>query len=300
MNDITLAPIVIFAYNRPKHLRQTVEALLKNEYAAESDLIIYSDGYEGEETRKGVEETRKYIQSITGFRSVQVVEREKNWGLANNIIDGVTTVVNKYGRIIVLEDDLLTSPYFLKYMNEGLNHYENKEEVISIHGYIYPVKGILPEFFFIKGADCFGWGTWKRGWLLFESDGSKLLSELIRRHKTKEFDFGGSYPYTKMLEKQVDGRIGSWAIRWYASAFLKDKFTLYPGHSLIFHNGSDGSGTNCGISDEFKVELSTSPIHLDLIEIEESAIARKMYIRYFRYAMRKSRIKSLFKKIFLK
>ncbi|MDR2388609.1 MAG: glycosyltransferase [Tannerellaceae bacterium] len=295
-----LAPIVIFAYNRPLHLRQTVEALLKNDYASESDLIVYSDGYKDEKSREGVEKTREYIRSVTGFKSLKVVEREKNWGLANNIIDGVTTLVNTYGRIIVLEDDLLTSPYFLKFMNEGLNFYEHNEEVISIHGYIYPVKAILPETFLIKGADCLGWGTWKRGWDLFEPDGSKLLSELILRRRIKEFDFEGSYPYTKMLKKQVEGKVGSWAIRWYASAFLNDKLTLYPGRSLIFHNGSDGSGTNCGVSDEFEVELSTTPIHIDLIEIKESLVARKMYIQYLRYTMRKSRVKAFFKKIFSK
>ena len=295
-----LAPIVLFTYNRPRHTRQTVEALLKNDYAAESDLIIYSDGYKDEKTREGVEETRKYIQSITGFKLIQVIKREKNWGLANNIIDGVTAVVNTYGRIIVLEDDLLTSPYFLKYMNEGLNFYENEEDVISIHGYTFPVKGKLPETFFIRGADCWGWGTWKRGWDLFEADGVKLLSELLYNHKTKEFDFGGSYPYTKMLKKQVEGKVDSWAIRWYASAFLKNKLTLYPGRSLIFYNGNDGSGTNCGVSDEFKIELSTSPVHIDSIEIKESSIAGKMYNHYFRYTMRKSRIKLFLKKIFSK
>lgn len=298
--NMVLAPIVIFAYNRPQHLQQTIEALLKNEYAVESDLIIYSDGYKDEKTRQSVGETRQYIRTITGFKSLQIIERNKNWGLANNIIDGVTTVVNKYGRIIVLEDDLLTSPYFLKYMNEGLNFYEKHEEVISIHGYIYPIKGKLPETFFIKVADCLGWGTWKRGWSLFEPNGTELLSQLINTHKTKEFDFEGSYPYTKMLEKQVNGIIGSWAIRWYASAFLNNKLTLYPGRSLIFHNGSDGSGTNCDVSDEFKVELSTTPIHISPIEIKESVIARKRFVHYFRYTMRKSKIKTFIKRIFMK
>jgi hypothetical protein len=185
-------------------------------------------------------------------------------------------------------------------MNEGLQKYKDCEEVISIHGYIYPVKGKLPETFFMKGADCLGWGTWQRGWSLFEPDGSKLLSELIRRHKTKEFDFNGSYPYTRMLKRQVEGKVGSWAIRWYASAFLKDKLTLYPGRSLIFHNGSDGSGTNCGISDELNTSLSTTPIHIDFIEIKESPIAWKMYKQYLRYMMRRSRIKAFFRKIFSK
>ena len=170
-----LAPIVIFTYNRPWHTQQTVEALLKNEYASESDLIIFSDAPKNEAAKKGVEETRSYIRNITGFKSLRIIERDRNFGLANNIIDGVTSIVNEFGRIIVLEDDLLTSPYFLKFMNEALSLYEDEERVISVHGYIYPIKKSLPDTFFIKGADCLGWGTWKRGWDLFNSNGSELL-----------------------------------------------------------------------------------------------------------------------------
>lgn len=295
-----LAPIVIFTYNRPEHTRQTVEALLKNEYASESDLIIYSDAPKNEIARQGVQDTRRYIQSITGFKSLRIVERDSNYGLAKNIVDGVTTVLREYDRIIVLEDDLLTSPYFLKYMNEGLNLYEYTEEVISIHGYIYPLKGDLPETYFIKGADCLGWGTWRRGWDLFEPDGTKLLTQLIAEKKTREFDFGGTYPYTKMLKKQVEGKVGSWAIRWYASAFLHNKLTLYPGRSMIYHNGSDGSGTNCDVvSDEFDTELSTTPLRVEPIKMEESLYVRKLISNYFRYTIRLSRMKSFFNK-FLK
>ena len=230
---MNLAPVVIFTYNRPWHTQQTVEALLKNEYASESDLIIFSDAPKNEVAKKGVEETRSYIRNITGFKSLRIIERDRNFGLANNIIDGVTSIVNEFGRIIVLEDDLLTSPYFLKYMNEALFLYEEEESVISVQGYIYPIRKILPETFFIRGADCLGWGTWKRGWDLFNPDGSELLYCLKERNLTKEFDFGGTYPYTRMLERQVNGEIGSWAIRWYASAFLKKKLALYPGKSLV-------------------------------------------------------------------
>ena len=293
-----LAPIVIFTYNRPWHTQQTVEALLKNEYASESDLIIFSDAPKNEAAQKGVEETRSYIRNITGFKSLRIIERDRNFGLANNIIDGVTSIVNEFGRIIVLEDDLLTSPYFLKFMNEALSLYEDEERVISVHGYIYPIKKSLPDTFFIKGADCLGWGTWKRGWDLFNSNGSELLHCLKERSLTRTFDFEGSYPYTRMLERQVNGEIGSWAIRWYASAFLEDKLTLYPGKSLIYHNGSDGSGTNCGTSEEFDVELSQEPILVCPIEIKESEYARKQFIFYFKYVILWARIKDRLRHIF--
>jgi hypothetical protein len=202
------------------------------------------------------------------------------------------------GRIIVLEDDLLTSPCFLKYMNEALNFYENREEVISIHGYIYPVRKKLPETFFIRGADCLGWGTWRRGWDLFNANGQTLLSELRTRKLERCFDFNGSYPYTKMLTKQVEGIIGSWAIRWYASAFLNNKLTLYPGRSLIYHNGSDGSGTNCDENDELNIELSTSPIVLREMELKENKEARNAFIHYFRFTRLKRKIFGRLKKLF--
>lgn len=176
----SLAPIVLFVYNRPWHTRKTIGALIKNNLAKESELIIYSDAAKTSEVEKDVMEVRRFIHSIIGFKAVQIIERSKNWGLANSIIDGVCSVVNKYGKIIVLEDDLVTSPYFLNFMNEALNHYENNNEVISIHGYVYPIDN-LPETFFLKGADCWGWATWKEGWALFESDGMKLLDNLTKK-----------------------------------------------------------------------------------------------------------------------
>ena len=166
-------------------------------------------------------------------------------------MDGVSEVIKKYGIIIVLEDDIITSRYFLKYLNQGLNLYENEYDVISIHAWAYPVKKILPETYFLKGADCQGWATWKRGWELFEPDGQKLLNEIEAKNLIKEFDFSGSYPYTQMLKDQIAGKNSSWAIRWYASAFLKNKLTLYPKESLIYNTGFDGSGVNCGNMDNF-------------------------------------------------
>ena len=294
---MTLSPIVVFTYNRPEHTRLTIEALLNNEFASQSDLIVYSDGWKDEITKQSILATRKYLHAITGFKSLKVIERNENFGLGNNIIDGVTTTLMSYDRIIVLEDDLITSPFFLKYMNEGLNEYEKEDDVISIHGYVYPMKKKLPDTFFIKGADCLGWGTWKRGWNLFEKDGSILLDKITKEKKHSEFDFNGSYPYSKTLEKQVGGITNSWAIRWYASAFINNKLTLYPRQSLIFHNGSDGSGTNCGISDEFKVTLSQEPLTVGNIDIVENKKARKAFIHYFRYTRQLMKLKSHLKRI---
>lgn len=293
-----LAPIALFTYNRPIHTHQTIDALLKNEYASGSDLIIFSDAPRDDVAGDGVHQTRAYLRGITGFRSINLIERAENMGLAANIIDGVTQVVNEYGQIIVLEDDLLTSPYFLKYMNEALAMYEDADEVISVHGYIFPIKRKLPESFFIRGTDCLGWGTWKRGWDLFTPNGAELLDQIRARKMEWTFDFSGSYPFMKMLEKQAEGSVSSWAVRWYASALLKDKLTLYPGRSLIFHNGSDGSGTNYSGDNALDVKLSDRPIVLERLLPEEDMNARKAFIGYFRYAMLWHKIRYQMKSVF--
>ena len=252
---MNLAPIVLFVYNRPWHTQQTIDALQKNELAQESELFIYADAAKNENGKESVNEVRRYIETIEGFKKVTIIKREENWGLADSIIDGVTSIVNRYGKIIVLEDDLVTSSYFLKFMNEALEMYKNEEKVASIHGYIYPIEG-LSDSFFIRGADCWGWATWKRAWDIFEEDGAKLLLQINNRGVQNEIDFNGSYPYVKMLRNQIKGTNNSWAIRWYISTFLKDMLTLYPGQSYIQNIGNDNSGTHCGSSDCFSVDLT--------------------------------------------
>jgi len=277
-----LSSIVLFVYNRPWHTRQTIEALQKNKFANESEIFIYSDGAKNESAQKSVDEVREYIKTVDGFKKVSIIEREKNWGLANNIIDGVTKIVNEYGKVIVLEDDLVTSPYFLEYMNKALDIYEKDNEVISVHGYIYPVKEELPESFFIKGADCWGWATWKRGWDLFEEDGKKLLMELKQRKLTKEFNFNNSFDYTKMLKYQISSKNNSWAVRWYASAFLKNKLTLYPGESLVKNIGFDGSGVHCGGDKAYEADLVDSSIDLEDTQVKEDLVAKKIIENFLR------------------
>jgi len=279
--DKYYAPIALFVYNRPSHTQKTVEALKANELAHESDLFIFSDGPKGKEDLPAVNKVRNYITKIDGFRSIHIRERSINYGLAKSIILGVTEIVNQFKRIIVLEDDLVTSPFFLRYMNDALNLYANEERVICIHGYLYPIKIELPETFFIKGADCWGWGTWERGWDLFEVDGQKLLHKLKAKKLTREFDFNNSFPYTRMLEDQIAGKNDSWAIRWYASAFLAEKLTLYPGYSLVRNIGLDGSGTHHENTNNFLVSEIQKPIEIKPIPIQESNSARRAFEDYF-------------------
>jgi hypothetical protein len=277
-----LSPVVMFVYNRLKHTQQTIEALQNNLLAAESDLYIFSDAPKSAAHFVGTEEVRKYILKINGFKSITIVERKTNFGLAKSIIDGVTKVVKKHGRIIVLEDDMITSPHFLTYMNEALDKYADDNRVASIHGYVYPVKQFLPEAFFLRGADCWGWATWQRGWKLFNPDGRQLLDELKQKKLIGAFDFNGAYPFSSMLKGQIKGSNDSWAVRWHASAFLAEKLTLYPGHSLVNNIGNDSSGTHSGSDMVYDVKLSRSAIDLANIKVESSAIGQAAFEAFFR------------------
>lgn len=274
------APVALFVYNRPAHTRQTVEALLANELAADSDLFIFSDQARHPEARPAVAQVREYIRGVQGFRSVTIRERSSNAGLAKSIIEGVSAIVGQHGRVIVVEDDLVTSRWFLTYMNQALALYENDPEVASIHGYSFPSRNPLPETFFLRGADCWGWATWERAWRDFESDGSKLIEQLTERGLVREFDLDGAYSYSQMLRDQVAGRNDSWAVRWHATCFLNGKLTLHPGRSLVENIGTDGSGTHSADSNEYAIKLTPTPIRLERIPLTVSPQDRRAFAEF--------------------
>lgn len=297
---MNLAPIILFVYNRPGHTRQTLQALKSNVLADQSILHIYVDGLKddaGEEAMSNQAELKKILREEQWCKEVVIHESEKNLGLASSVKKGVTEIVNQFGKVIVLEDDLITGKYFLKFMNDALDMYENSHEVISITGYIYPVKRLMPQTFFLKGADCWGWATWKRGWDLFESEGKKLLSELESKNLIDDFNFYKSYPYAQMLRDQIEGKNDSWAILWYASAFLKDKLTLYPGISMVHNIGIDGSGMHSGAyTDKFNVKLNNSEVKLVTVPIKENERC-KVYIAEYFYEVFGTKEKTFFEKI---
>jgi hypothetical protein len=263
-------------------VRKTVESLQVNDLAKESDLFIFSDGAKYGEDQESVDEVRRYIYGIGSFRRVEIVESPVNKGLSSSIVSGITSVIAQYGKIIVLEDDMVTSPYFLLFMNEALQRYGTEEKVISIHGYSFPTKETLPETFFLRGADCWGWATWERGWDLFEPDGAVLFSQLSKQNLVKRFDMYGAFPYTQMLRNQVAAKIDSWAIRWHASAFLAGKLTLYPGKSLVRNIGTDSSGTHCSKSGCFDCPLSDQPVPVKKIDVIESILALEAFGRFLK------------------
>jgi hypothetical protein len=275
------APILLFVFNRPEHLKKTVESLLKNPLAEKSDLFIYSDAAKKEKDENHVKEVREYIRKIKGTKSLNIIERDNNFGLAESIIDGVTDILRKCESAIILEDDLLLSPYFLNYMNDAMVLYKDEERVASVHGYIYPVKKEMPETFFLKGADCWGWGTWNRAWKIFEKDSKKLLTELQNKNLEYEFDLDGAANNIKMLKNQIEGKVDSWAIRWHASAFLKNMLTLYPGQSLVNNIGNDSFGTHTKSTNIYDTELAVNPVKISKIPVEENLSAREAVKEFF-------------------
>ena len=278
----TYAPILLFVYNRPEHVRRNIQALLKNELAAESELFIYSDAAKDETSQAAVKEVRAFIRSIQGFKKITITERAENWGLARSIIDGVTTLINRYGRVIVLEDDLVVAPHFLQFMNDALETYRDEERVGHIQACDFTHAPSLPDTFLIKWTGSWGWGTWDRAWKHFNADGKALLTELESRKLTYTFDFNGKYGYTRMLRRQIEGKNNSWAIRWNASLFLKGILSLNVGKSLVQNEGFDGSGTNCGGGGLYASELSMERLPVKKISpIEENIQARNAYVRYY-------------------
>lgn len=280
---MTYAPIALFCYRRIDVLEQTIEALKKNIEAQDSLLFIFSDGYKNEEDKQGVLEVREYIKKISGFKEIKIIESQENKGLANSIIEGVTNIVNQFGKIIVIEDDILTSPYFLKYMNDSLDMYQDNEQVGSITGYGFEIKN-MPETYFLKRFDCWGWATWKRSWDLFEKDGQKLLNAIVDSKREFEFDCNNSQEYVHMLKNQISGKNNSWAIRMYASQFINNKLQLHPGVSMTRNIGFGPLATHCTWGDErFNVKILSRPIQLRLQEVKEDKKTAKKCFKYFNW-----------------
>lgn len=278
------APVLLFVYNRPQHTVRAVESLKSNALSSQTDLIIYSDGPRMPEDRPVVEEVRRYICSIQGFASVTVMERNENLGLAHNIIDGVTEQTERYGRVIVMEDDLIAAPYFLQFMNDALEAYRDNPRVGHIQACDFTQDPALPDTFLIKWTGSWGWATWHRAWKLFNPDGKALLAELETRRLTRVFDFNGAYRYTRMLRRQIEGKNNSWAIRWNASLFLRDVLSLNAGRSLVQNIGFDGSGTNCGGGGLYASTLYPERLPVERIDpVVENPEARRIIENYYRH-----------------
>ncbi len=287
------APVIIFAYKRPTHLARTLAALSQNPEATVTDLIIYCDGKPesaSDKTVRLVALTRIVAHDEKRFRSVKVVERDANFGLAKNVTEGVTEVIEKFGRAIILEDDLVVAKNFLQYMNSALEKYKDEKNVSCISGYVYPLRNELPKAFFIRGADCWSWATWSDRWKQFNPNVSEQKERILRENLQKEFDFNDTYPYFQMLVDREKGLNQSWAILWYASSFLKNQLCLYPPYSLAHNIGNDGSGThNLASTSHYDVDVYRDGVIEFPDEISESAGGRMWFELFFK-SMRPSRL----------
>lgn len=264
------APIALFVYNRPQHTARTLKFLQQNDLAAESRLFIFSDGPATGNDEDLVAEVREIARNAEGFKSVELIASKSNLGLANSVIGGVNQLIQKYGQVIVLEDDLITSPYTLTYFNEALQKYKEQEQVMHIGAYMYPLSNhTLPESFFYRAATSWGWATWARAWKEFEPDIDVLMAQ-FSQEQIHAFSIEKQMNFWKQMNDFKNGKNNSWAIRWYASIFLKGGLTLNPSHSLVNNIGHDGTGVHSGINEIYNVVINPKPIRNFPEQIQEN------------------------------
>jgi hypothetical protein len=272
------APIIVFAFRRPIHTQNALDSLAANAEARHSTLYVYCDGAKPSasvEDLAAITEVRRIARHESRFGRTIVLERDSNLGLANSIVGGVTEVIQRHGRAIVVEDDLIVSPYFLKYMNDGLSRYRDNPRVGQIGACNFFACGPrYPPSFFVPVADCLGWATWVDRWQHFEPDAALLLDKLEKARLMHRFDLEGAFQMEQMLRSQIERRVDSWAIRWQAVCVLKDWWTLYPNRSMSNHIESQA---NTHASINIVPPLETEAIEYETISVEgDPAIMRAL------------------------
>ncbi len=276
-----LAPLAVFVFKRPEHTQRMLKSLADCPEFAASNLFIYCDGARNETESTQVEETRRLVRKWL-HPNKTIIERDRNWGLANSVIEGVTQLSEQFGRVIVVEDDLVVSSVFLNYLNTALERYADEPKVMQVSAHMFPA-GIQSQYdaVMLPFTTSWGWATWDRAWKHFDQGMSgykNLKADSALRHK---FDLDGSYPYFRMLKRQKEGKVDSWAIRWYLSVFLAEGLVVFPKQTLVLNEGFDGSGSNCKIPQLRTEYLRIEPIAL-LPEIqiqEQNYVIVKNYLR---------------------
>ena len=293
MNRVTtLAPIVLFVYNRLDHTQKTVQALLDNQLADKSTIFIFSDGAKDNKERYKVNQVREYIKTIDGFKKINIINRDKNYGLADSIIDGVTKIISEFDKVIVLEDDLVSSPFFLKYMNEALDHFKDIKDVYHISGWNYPFyNDQLGDVFLWRLMNCWGWATWADRWSLYKKNTEEIIGEFTS-NDIKRFNIDGAEDFWGQILANKDGKINTWAIFWYATIYKNGGLCVNPSKSFITNIGHDQSGTHCTRTTEYLSELCMNK-NLDFdIDISESVAAIEEVKNFY-----KNNKKNIFQKI---
>ena len=292
-----LAPICLFTYNRLSETHQTVEALKHNYLAHESELVIFSDGPKNENSLPKVEAVRQYLHSISGFKSVKIIESQENKGLANSIINGVSQIVEKYGKVIVIEDDLISSPNFLSFMNQALDFYIHDKNIQSINGYSLSLKDKSNDVYFQIRPFSWGWATWKDRWNIKIFNKEKLKSiintnpSLLKAFKLK---CGSDMP--KMLLNSIDNINDSWYVRWAFDHFRYNRYSVFPTYSFITNIGYNTEGTHCnGINTYTSEPVNHFKIVFDFLDFQSpDAKSSREFLYYFSWRYKISlRIKLL-------
>lgn len=296
---MNVSPIIIFTYNRIDHLDTLIRSLKKNNLFADSKVFVFSDGPKNEIDKKKIENIRIFLKKNLPIHKSEIIERDVNLGLSRNVIGGITDAFKTYDQLIILEDDLEVSPFFLNYMNDALNMYKSVDNVASISGYMYPIdpKKFSNDYFFLNLVESWGWGTWKRAWKNFEIDSSKLLKEIDERKLVKEFNFSSGISYYKMLKNNIKGTNDSWAVRWYASTFLKNMNTLFPSNSFVRNTGIDNSGQNCNYTSVYDSLINFEYKSLKKIDSLELAADRLTVKTFFEKVKFKRYIETIINKI---
>tara|TARA_B110000037_G_scaffold144152_1_gene163029 strand:+ start:1710 stop:2636 length:927 start_codon:yes stop_codon:yes gene_type:complete len=298
------APIALFVYNRLEHVKKVIGAIKKNYISRSSIIYVFSDYSNEEIEKKKIIKIRKFLKNLKGFHKIIIVERKYNFGTSNNIVHGLNQIFKKHTKCIIIEDDILISKNFLSQMNYFLKKYNKTRKIASIEGYMYPVKfkRNVPDHFFLKGTGCWGWATWKRSWKNYEDSVSKLLNKFTDKKKLiDDFDYFDSYPYYKMLKKQKSSKKKSWAIKWYASNYVKNNYTIYFKNTLVKNIGLDGSGENCKIDyqiNQKKFKNIACKVKINE-KINENIIAKKDISKYLKKKFSiNNKFNFLIKKIF--
>lgn len=279
MNNISnLAPVILFCYNRPQLTEKTLYALQQNFLAKHTELYIFVDGPKREIDVDKVNKTIQLAKKVSGFQKIHLIENKTNKGLANSVIGGVTQIINKYNKVIVLEDDLITHPNFLNYMNESLDFYNNQSDIWSISGYTPNIK--LPSYykedvFLTLRGSSWGWATWKDRWDTVKwTSEEKDFKELSAQKKSLDLIGEDIYYLTKDYK---EGLIDSWAIRWTNTQFKLNKFTVFPRSTFIQNEGFGQDSTHGSLNAKFKTDLPSTNFEINLKEISYDHEIEKIY-----------------------
>lgn len=242
----TTTPLAVFAYNRPNHLQKTLEALGRCRRLDECQVYIYCDGPKRPEQTASVEETCAVASFWSEGHKAEVVVSDKNLGLSRSITTRVSQLCTKFGCVIVLEDDLIVSPAFVDFMLQALDRYENDETVFQVAGFVFGKKPYTnQDAFLMPISTTWGWATWARAWKHYRRDPQAALSDLENPDFKSRFNIGGKYPYSKMLEDNIEGKNDSWGIWWWWTVCANEGLVVFPKKSLVYNNGFDRTGTHC-------------------------------------------------------